>query len=99
MDKKRGNASAQFVPGYQDIIWLAGRIFTDRQFMDRVEQDGFEAIYAQCPYGDLSDDQKKTFRDTFDRWEMRLLVRIWWVVYDHLRRHGKIAAASEPWRP
>lgn len=99
MAKKRvQEADAQFIPGHQDIIWLSGKVFTDRDFVDKIEEKGFESIYAECPYGDLTASQKRTFEDTFNRWEMRLLVRVWWLIYDYLRKNGKISATA-PWRP
>ena len=84
---------------YRDILWLTGKVFTDRTFVNQIEEKGFDAIYNECPYGDLTYDQKSVFEDTFNRWEMRLLVRIWWLVYDHLRNRGVIRSASAPWRP
>ena len=90
---------AQVVPGFQDIVWLGGQVFENRGFVDRIEKEGFDAIFAECPYGDLTPDQKVRFRSVFDRWEMRMIVRIWWIMYDYLRKHGKIVATSEPWRP
>jgi len=99
MAKQITEADAQFIPGYQAITWLAGKVFTDRTFVDRIENEGFEAIYKECPYDDLADDQKAVFEDTFSRWEMRLLVRVWWLVYDHLRKHGKIQGVRSAWRP
>lgn len=97
--RKRTNANAQFVPGYQAITWLAGQVFINREFVDQVENEGFDAIYDKCPHDDLTDDQRRTFEDTFGRWEMRLLVRVWWAVYDYLRKRGKIQATRAPWRP
>lgn len=97
--RKKTKTKAQFVPGYQAISWLAGQVFIKREFVKVIEEKGFEAIYDECPYDDLTDDQKYTFEDTFNRREMRLLVRIWWIVYDHLRKHGRISATRAPWRP
>lgn len=92
------DASAQFVPGYQDITWLAGKVFIDRHFMDEIEEQGFDTVFDECPYGDLTPDQRVVFVEAFGRWELRMLVRIWWVVYDHLRKHSKIGQLVT-WRP
>jgi hypothetical protein len=97
---RRKSTEAECMPGYQDIIWLGGQVFENDEFVDRIENEGFDAIYAECPYGDLTNDQKARFEATFNRWEMKLIVRIWWVVYKHLRKHGKITGQlSAPWRP
>jgi len=85
--------------GYQDIVWLAGKVFLDRNFIKQIKSNGIDTVYEQCPYGDLSDEQRATFTDTFSRWEMRFLVHIWWMVYDHLRTRDKIIGVSEAWRP
>lgn len=95
MGKKKQVATT----GYQDIIWLAGKVFIDEGFVDTIEEEGFEAVYSKCPYGDLTGDQKQVFEDVFNRWEARLLVRIWWLVYRYLRKYRGVSAASSPWRP
>jgi hypothetical protein len=87
------------VPGYQDITWLAGQVFLEREFVRTIEEQGFEAIYKTCPYGDLTSDQRATFEATFNDWRMRMLVRLWWIAYDYLRRRGKIPGVRGPWQP
>lgn len=87
------------VVGYQAITWLAGQVFINREFVDEVEGNGFEAIYKECPYDDLTPDQRATFEAAFNKWQLRLLVRVWWVTYDYLRKHGSLPGVKSPWRP
>lgn len=84
---------------YQAITWLAGQVFINREFVDRLEKKGFEAIYKECPYDDLTPDQQITFEAAFNKWTLRLLVKVWWLVYDYLRKYGDLPSVRSPWRP
>ena len=88
--------------GYEAIMWLTSKVFLDREFISRIEEHGFQAIYQECPYHDLTPEQRAAFEAAFSRWELRILVRIWWVIYERLRNRNKIPSASAPeaaWRP
>lgn len=87
------------VSGYQAISWLAGQTFINREFVGKVEKEGFEAIYKECPYDDLTPDQQATFKASFNKWQLRLLVKAWWRVYDYLRKRGDLPSVKSPWRP
>jgi len=83
--------------GHQDILWLAGQVFLCRDFVKEVETDGFEVIFAACPYGDLTAQEKTAFRSAFKNKQLRKVVERWWKVYDKERGAGKIGKAGNFW--
>lgn len=86
--------------GYMTFMWLTSKVFIDRDFVALIDRQGLDAVIASCPLGDdMSAGQKRSFMAAFKNWRLRLLVKIWWIVYDDLRRRGKIPAAASPWRP
>lgn len=78
---------------YQDITWLAGRVFIQRDFVEMVEEKGLDYIFERCPYGDLTEEQKATFKAAFHSSRLREIVKKWWAVYDEEREGGKIPKA------
>jgi hypothetical protein len=88
--------------GYKTFVWLAGMVFADRNFVAHVDEVGLDAVIAECPLGDdMSDEQKAAFSAAFNQAWLRLVVKLWWIIYDYLRKRGKIpgAATASPWRP
>lgn len=87
--------------GYKTFTWLAGMIFIDRDFVAHVDEVGLDAAIKECPLGnDMSDEQKASFKAAFNETWLRLVVKLWWIVYDYLRKRGKIPQAqAAPWRP
>lgn len=85
--------------GYDTMLWLAGKVFLDRDFVRKLDEEGLDKILLDCPYDDLSDDQRQTFLDTFNNQVMRALVALWWASYDELREMGVIAGTNSPWIP
>jgi hypothetical protein len=83
--------------GHQDILWLAGQVFLCRDFVNDVEARGFEAIFAACPYGDLTAQEKAAFRSAFKNKQLREVVERWWKVYDEERSTGEIVKAGDFW--
>ena len=51
---------------HQDMLWLAGQVFLSRDFVTEAEAEGIEAIFAVCPYGDLTEQEKAAFRSAFE---------------------------------
>ena len=83
--------------GHQDILWLAGQVFLARDFVKEVEAVGLDAIFAQCPYGDLTEGEKETFTAAFKDKQLRNIVKRWWKAYDEEREAGVVPQASEFW--
>lgn len=83
---------------YQDIIWLAGQVFLSRDFVKTTDEKGLETLFAECPYGDLTDEQRAAFQAAFRNPRLRTVVEQWWEAYDQARAQGEIPAAT-PWGP
>lgn len=73
------------VSEYQDVTWLAGQVFLWRQFTPSAGQKGLDAMFAQCPYGDLSAQQRATFEAAFNHPRLRRVLELWWRTYDSAR--------------
>jgi hypothetical protein len=82
---------------HQDMLWLAGQVFLCRDFVEEVEAQGFEVIFAACPYGDLTSQEKAAFRSAFENKQLRKVVESWWKVYDEEREEGGIVKAGNYW--
>ena len=82
---------------HQDILWLAGQVFLCRDFVKEAAADGLDAIFKQCPYGDLTEDEKATFKAAFEDMRLRGLVEQWWKTYDKARADGAVPKAGEFW--
>ncbi len=83
--------------GYQDISHIAGLVFIKRGFVDKAAQDT-AAIRAECPYGDLTDEQLATFEACIKNADLRKIIDQWWTTYDSARAAGAIPK-SQPWGP
>lgn len=83
--------------GHQDMLWLAGQVFLCRDFVKEVLTEGFEAIFAACPYGDLTEQEKVAFRSAFEDKPLQEVVERWWKVYDEEREAGRIRQAGNYW--
>ena len=79
--------------GHQDALWLAGQVFLSRNFVQEATKKGLDAIFAQCPYGDLTDEEKATFKAAFENKKLRKVVEKWWKSYDEERSSGAIPRA------
>ncbi|HNT76163.1 MAG TPA: hypothetical protein PKH77_14200 [Anaerolineae bacterium] len=80
--------------GRRDILWLSGQVFLFRDFIKEAEAQGLEAIFAQCPYGDLTEEEKATFTAAFKDTKLHTLVEKWWKTYDEGRTSGEIPPAT-----
>lgn len=85
------------MPKHQDLTWLAGLIFIKRGFIEEAEEKGLETFFERAPYGDLTEQEKAAFRDSFNNPRLRKVVQKWWKVYDEERAEGKITKAASPW--
>jgi len=83
--------------GHQDMLWLAGQVFLCRDFVKEVLTEGFEAIFAACPYGDLTEQEKVAFRSAFKDKLLQEVVASWWKVYDAEREAGSIKPTGNYW--
>ncbi|MBN2393721.1 MAG: hypothetical protein JXR84_23515 [Anaerolineae bacterium] len=83
--------------GHQDMLWLAGQVFLCRDFVKEVEAEGFETVFATCPYGDLTEQEKAAFRSAFEDKELRKVVKRWWKVYDEERAADIVVKAGNFW--
>ena len=82
---------------HQDILWLAGQAFLSRDFVKEAEDKGLEAVFAMCPYGDLSGDEKTLFEAAFKHPRLREVVALWWKTYDEARASGDIPGVKAYW--
>lgn len=83
--------------GHQDMLWLAGQVFLFRDFVKEVDAKGVDAIFAACPYGDLTEQEKAAFRSAFMDDQLRQVVERWWKVYDEERTAGRVGKAGNFW--
>jgi hypothetical protein len=75
---------------YQDILYLIGLTFGKRDFVEMVDRDGLEAVFARAPYGDLAADQKAVFEAAINDPMVRQYIALWWSIYNHLQATGTI---------
>jgi hypothetical protein len=80
--------------GYQDILWLAGQVFLVRDFVKTTDARSLETLLAECPYGDLSDEQRAGFQAAFHNPRLRQVVEQWWVAYDAARAAGELSGQA-----
>ena len=59
-----------------------------------MEAKGLEAIFAACPYGDLTEEEKAAFRDAFENKQLQKVVKRWWKVYDEEREKNRVRKAG-----
>lgn len=78
---------------HQGILWLAGQVFLSRSFVENADAKGLDQVFDECPYPDLSEEEKKIFRAAFGSEKLRAVVRDWWVKYDEERKAGVIPEA------
>lgn len=83
--------------GHQDILWLAGQVFLSRDFVKEIETKGLDEIFAACPYGDLTADEKATFTAAFKDKKLRDIVARWWKTYDEERATGIVPQVGSFW--
>jgi hypothetical protein len=50
-----------------------------------------------CPYGDLTEQEKATFRSAFESVKLRQVIEQWWIVYDEERQAGVVPQVTEYW--
>ncbi len=84
---------------HQDIAWLSGLVFIDRDFVKRADEEGLDKVFARCPYGDLTESERETFTAAFKHSELREVVATWWKAYDKAREAGEIPQTRAPWSP
>jgi len=82
---------------HQDILWLAGQALLSRSFIAEVEERGLEDLFSMCPYGDLTKQEKATFRSAFESVKLRQVIEQWWIVYDEERQAGVVPQVTEYW--
>ena len=85
--------------GHQDILWLAGQVFLSRDFVREAEDKGLAAVFAACPYGDLTEKEKATFAAAFEDKKLQRIVTQWWKAYDEERETGIVPLAGQYWTP
>ena len=83
--------------GHQDMLWLAGQVLLSRNFVKEAEERGLDAVFAACPYGDLTEQEKAAFSSAFKNKELRKVVERWWKVYDEERETGAVVKAGMFW--
>ncbi len=83
--------------GHQDMLWLAGQVFLSRNFVEEAEEQGLDAVFAACPYGDLTEEEKAAFASAFEDKALRKIVKKWWKTYDEERETGVVTKAGSFW--
>ncbi|MBN2006482.1 MAG: hypothetical protein JXA21_24235 [Anaerolineae bacterium] len=83
--------------GHQDALWLAGQVFLSRTFVEEADKMGLDAVFALCPYKDLTEEEKATFRAAFENEKLRKVVKKWWEKYDEEREAGVVSKAGVFW--
>jgi len=76
--------------GYQDILYLIGLTFGKRDFFEVVDRIGTDELFAKAPYGDLTPDQRDSFKAAYGHPVLRQYVALGWTIYDNLRATGEI---------
>lgn len=84
-------------PAHQAVIWLAGRVFTDRNFAERLDKEGLNAVMKECPVDDLTSNERKTFQACLKNAKLRAVADEWWATYDEERDSGDIPSVKAPW--
>ena len=82
---------------HQDLLWLAGQVLLSRNFVAEVEAGGLDSLFALCPYGDLTAQEKATFQSAFESGRLRQVIEQWWTVYDEERQAGVVLQVKEYW--
>ena len=82
---------------HQDILWLTGQVFLSRDFVKEAEEKGLDAIFAACPYGDLTESEKATFKAAFENESLKKVVKKWWKAYDEQRKAGVVPKSGNYW--
>lgn len=80
---------------YNAITWLAGRVFIERGFAEKLNEGGVDAV--DCPFDDLTDDQRAVIEAAAQVPELMDVVDDWWVAYDTARLRGEVPEARAPW--
>lgn len=83
--------------GHQDMLWLAGQVLLSRNFVEEAKTQGLEALFAACPYGDLTEEEKAAFTSAFEDKSLRKVIKKWWKTYDEEREAGIVLKASSFW--
>jgi len=83
--------------GHQDMLWLAGQVLLSRNFVKEAEERGLDAVFAACPYGELTKEEKTAFASAFKDKRLREVVANWWKVYDEEREKGAVVKAGDFW--
>ncbi len=82
---------------FQDIAHIAGLVFIKRGFVDQAAKST-DAIKAECPFGDLTDDQLATFEACIHDPKLRQVIDQWWATYDAERAAGQVPPVAA-WGP
>ncbi len=83
--------------GHQDMLWLTGQVLLSRNFVKEAEEQGLDAIFAACPYGDLTEQEKIVFRNAFEDAQLQQVVKRWWEAYDKAREEQRITKIGPFW--
>ncbi len=83
--------------GHQDMLWLTGQVLLSRNFVKEAEEQGLDAVFKACPYGDLTAEEKAAFQSAFEDGALRKVIKKWWKTYDEEREAGVVTKASSFW--
>lgn len=83
--------------GHQDMLWLAGQVLLSRNFVKEAEEQGLDAVFAACPYGDLTEEEMAAFHSAFKDEQLQEVVERWWKVYNEGREEGRIKKIGPFW--
>ena len=81
--------------GYETIIWLAGMTVLEPDFAIKAEVRGLDEVLKDCPYDDLTKEQRAAFEARLADPLAKSIIRVWWNAYDSARVSDKQPDATK----
>ena len=80
--------------GYEAFAWLTAFTFAKRDFAQLLTEEGLDVALKECPYNDLTDEQRKFFEAAAGNENLRVAVENVWSVYDEERVNGNLPSPA-----
>ena len=75
--------------GYETIMWLVASVMLKPGFAIKTEVRGLDEVLKDCPYDDLTKEQRAAFEARLADPLAKSIIRVWWNAYDDARVSGK----------
>ena len=88
--------------GYETIMWLVASVMLKRDFAIKAEVRGLDAVLEDCPYDDLTKEQRVAFEARLADPLAKSIIQVWWNAYDKARASGEqpdATANGDFWMP